>query len=200
MATTVINYLIGNSIEILGFLFGIIYVILAIRENFWCWMAGIVNVLMYIIVFYNSAVYGMMGLQIIYLVMSVYGLVVWSGWLKKKGEKAQPPVVTTPITQRWKLIVVVAGLALTIGWVLSFSDNTIPWMDGLTTSLGLAATWMTARKYIESWLVWIVSDLICVGLYAYIGLPLTMVFYIVLFAMAIVGYLQWRKSMNTIKA
>jgi nicotinamide mononucleotide transporter len=194
MVTTVFNYLIGNLIEILGFLFGIVYVILAIRENFWCWMAGIVNVLMYIIVFYQSAVYGMMGLQVIYLFMSVYGLVLWSGWLQKKSVKEHRPIVRIEPRHWWIYLALIAVLAMTIGWFLNFTDNTIPWMDGLTTSMGLVATWMTAKKYIESWLVWIVSDLICVGLYAYIGLTLTMVFYIVLFAMAIVGYFQWRKN------
>lgn len=213
---TILDYLSANMIEFLGFLFGVIYVILAIRENFWCWIAGLVNVVMYIIVFYEQSLYGMMGLQVIYLFMSFYGLFLWSGLNKliklkgifpgiknpevvsdeagRKNIKEVPQITRMPAGYLWFVAGSIVVCTLIAGYFLTFTDNEIPWMDGLITAMGLAATWMTARKYIENWLVWIVNDLICVFLYFYLGLYLTAAFYIILFTMAIVGYFEWKKK------
>lgn len=191
----VVDYLSRNYIELLGFLFGIIYVILAIKENAWCWVAGIVNVTMYIIVFFDSRLYGMMSLQVIYLVMSIYGLVLWMGWFRKGRAKPKPAIRRVRKTESWIIFSFIAGATLLIGIMLAGTDNQIPYWDGLITSFGLAATWMTARKILDNWLVWIVNDVTCVIIYAFIGLYLTMAFYLLLAIMAVVGYREWKRSM-----
>ncbi|MFO7721824.1 MAG: nicotinamide riboside transporter PnuC [Bacteroidales bacterium] len=197
MTETILRYLAAHYIELLASLFGVIYVILAIRENIWCWIAGIVNVSLYIFVFWQSRIYGMMGLQTIYLLMSIYGLILWAGFIRRKNSKGELPVTNMPGRLRWMIFGATLIAALLTGYLLSFTDNQIPYMDGLTSAMGLAATWMTARKYLENWLVWIVNDAICVALYAYMGLWLTMVLYLIFAIMAVVGYFAWKKSMKT---
>jgi nicotinamide mononucleotide transporter len=198
MADIILQYCTDNYIELLASLFGVIYVILAIRENIWCWIAGIINVSLYIFVFWQSRIYGMMGLQTIYLFMSVYGLVLWAGLIRKKNSRGDLPVTLTPRKTGWILLTFTIFAALLAGYLLSFTDNLIPYMDGLTSALGLVATWMTARKYLENWLVWIVNDVICVALYAYMGLWLTMGLYLIFAIMAVVGYYTWRKSAKNV--
>ncbi len=196
----ILDYLSDNIIEFLGFLFGVIYVILAIKENFWCWIAGIVNVVMYIIVFYERSLYGMMGLQVVYLFMSIYGLLLWSGvYHPEKSKNKKPQIIHITTSWIWILSFSVITATFLTGFLLTYTDNEIPWTDGLITSIGLAATWMTARKYIENWLVWIGNDMLCIFIYLYLGLYLTMAFYIILFIMAIVGYIEWKKKMTTEK-
>lgn len=193
--TPVVDYIFRNYIELLGFLFGIIYVILAIRENAWCWAAGIVNVAMYIIVFYESKLYGMMTLQIVYLIMSVYGLILWTGMFKKSNKTHKLAIRRPTKKETWVIFSFIAVGTLVIGILLSSTDNQIPYWDSLVTSFGLAATWMTARKILDNWLVWIVNDVTCVIIYASIGLYLTMAFYILLAIMAVVGYREWKRNM-----
>jgi nicotinamide mononucleotide transporter len=193
---TFIAYLSENYIELLGFLFGIVYVVLAIRENYWCWLFGMVNVAMYIVVFLQGKLYGMMSLQVIYLGMSVYGLIRWRGKTGDAGGRVQK------IPTRTLLISLLSILFLTLlsVWILRFTDNSSPWMDGLITAMGLVATWMTARKYLENWLVWIVNDAICVGFYLYAGLYLTTVLYAIFLTMAVVGYIEWKRKMERVAA
>lgn len=192
-------YLQTHSIELFGFLFGIIYVVLAIRENPWCWVAGIVNAGLYVWVFFESRFYGASGLQGIYLLMSVYGWLFWLGIGKKREQKA--PAVTHTPDRWWPLLIgLIAGGSLLFGFLFSQTDNPIPWWDGTTTAMGLVATWMAARKHLENWLVWIVNDTLCTVIYASQGLYLTMVLYLVLGIMAVVGCFQWRKNLTSATA
>jgi nicotinamide mononucleotide transporter len=194
----VAEYFLENYIELTGFLFGVIYVILVIREHYLCWVAGSINVVIYIVVFFHNNLYGMSLLQVFYLIMSVYGFLLWRGVLETKGKRNSGQVISNMPWKTWLFIMILLMLTVLLtGYLLSFTDSEIPWLDSLITMMGLAATWMTARKYIESWWVWIVNDLICVFVYLYLELYLTAALYAVFFVMAIVGYFAWRKRMQT---
>lgn len=199
MLNVIIEYLSKNIIEILGFIFGITYVLLAIKQSFWCWIAGIINVSMYIIVFYQERLYGDAVLQIFYLVMSFYGLLLWTGIVSasaKNDHNNKIPIRKTDQKTQKYLLFFVFVVAIMSGYLLSKTDNDIPYLDGLTTALGLAATWMTARKLLENWLVWIFTNILCVAIYAYKGLYPTMIFYLLLAIIAYSGYNEWKKEFN----
>jgi nicotinamide mononucleotide transporter len=191
-----LQYLTSNWVELLGFAFGILYVILIIRENVWGWVAGIANVGLYIVIFFGNRIYGAGILQCIYLAMSMYGLYSWLGRGKKSDQKKTPSISRTPIYRWLPILLFIFAGSISGGILLSYSDNPVPYWDGITTALGLAATWMTARKYLENWLVWIVNDIICTLVYASQLMYLTTILYLVLATMAVVGYLQWRKSLK----
>jgi len=196
----VVNYLSDHLIELTGFLFGVIYVVLVIREHYLCWVAGSINVIIYIVVFYQNSLYGMSLLQLFYLFMSIYGFLLWRGLYKPPGGTGAQQIRNIPVKLGWIVAAMVFIAAIVTGYLLSYTDSTIPRIDGATTILGLAATWMTARKFIENWLVWIVNDLVCVLVYLWIGLYLTAALYLVFFVMAIVGYLAWRKRIDPAKS
>ena len=183
-----------NYIELLGSLFGITYVVLATRQNIWCWLAGIINVTLYIYIFFNSSLYGDMGLQIFYLVLSVYG---WYSWKYGKS-KDEERLIITKLRVNTGLILLVLALIFSFGFghLISYTDSDVPYWDGATTALGLIATWMTARKILENWLVWVFTDLLCVGIYYYKELYPTSVFYLIMTILAIFGYFKWRKDMK----
>ncbi|MBI9033363.1 MAG: nicotinamide mononucleotide transporter [Bacteroidales bacterium] len=191
-----IDWILQNYIEILGLVFGVAYVILAARQNIWCWATGIVNVSMYIYIFYVARLYGDMSLQIFYLVMSFYGIYQWKfGKTLNEGSLSirniSPKILITSgffTLAAWMLV----------GWLLTKTSSDIPYWDGLTTALGLTATWMTARKYIENWMLWIFTDALCVGIYFYKELNLTAFFYGFLTLMAIYGYREWKKQQKAL--
>jgi len=76
-----------------------------------------------------------------------------------------------------------------------FTDSTVPFWDGLTTALSLAAQYMLSRKLLENWWVWMSADLVYIALYYYKDLYLTGVLYAAFFVMCIAGYSGWRKSL-----
>ena len=84
--------------------------------------------------------------------------------------------------------------------LVTFTDSNVPFWDSLTTSLSVVAYWLLSRKYVEQWLVWLAVDVITVGLYIYKDIPLTAGLYALYSALAIAGYMRWRRVIESEKA
>ena len=189
------NWLTDHYIEIVGALAGIVYVFLEIRQSIWLWPLGIVTSAMYIWVFFTSKFYADMGLQTYYVLISVYG---WYWWLKggKKFNTDSLPVTKVSIKLSATLLLVFIALFGIIWFLLvNYTDSPVPVGDAFTTALSIVATWMLARKIIEHWILWVIADLVSMGLYIYKGLYPTVVLFAVYTAMAIIGYREWRKTL-----
>ncbi len=98
---------------------------------------------------------------------------------------------------RWLPLGAITALAFgVILWVLlRFTDSNVPYGDSFTTALSIAGLWMLAQKYVEQWLVWIVVDAVCAGLYFYKGLYPTAGLYALYTVIAVFGYFEWRRLM-----
>lgn len=189
----VLNYIQVNWVEITGSILSLIYLYLSIRQKVSLWIFGFLASALYVVVFFDSKLYADMSLQLYYLVVSVYG---WINWKRGKEEKELPATVTTK--KMWfKLALATVAIYFIYYFVLLyFTDSTIPKSDSLVGALSIIATWMLARKLIENWLVWIVADALCVGLYIYKGLYPTVILFVIYTVMAVVGYIQWRKAIE----
>jgi nicotinamide mononucleotide transporter len=196
MVQTVTEWLLVNKIELLGAILGILYIRFSIKQNIFTWPMGILTSAIYIIVFFQSALYAAMGLQFYYVAISIYG---WYYWLKGKNEDN---ISLLPIrTVNKQLWIKIAGISLllyaAIFFILiRFSDSDVPFMDTLTTSFSIVATWMLARKYIENWLIWIFVDFVSIGLYIYKSLWPTVVLFVVYTVLAFVGYVEWKNDLK----
>ncbi len=188
------EWISARAIEIAAVLFSLAYLYFSIRQQILLWPMGIISAVLYMAVFYQSKFYADMGLNGYYLVVSVYG---WIHWRRAGKEGAVLPVsrVTAPAAV-WLGLLTLTGF-LGIGWILDrFTDSPIPYWDALTTAASFAATWMLARKILEHWIVWIFVDAISIGLYLYRGLYPTLVLFAVYTTMAIIGYLEWKKTIR----
>jgi nicotinamide mononucleotide transporter len=178
--------------EAVGVVFGVAYVALAIRENPWCWPAGMVSVLTFAAVFGHARLYGAAALQLVYLGFSIYG---WHAWRHGGERGGRLSVSRTPARWAWGLTVGSAlgsvALGLFFAWL---TDDALPLLDGGTTAVSLAAQWMATRKWLESWLAWIAVDAVYVGMYASQRLHGTAVLYALFLGMAVLGYREWRAS------
>jgi nicotinamide mononucleotide transporter len=180
--------------ELVAVLFGFVYVWLAIREDPRCWPVGIVNVGIYFFVFFHARLYATAVLQAVYVVLSVYG---WRQWRRGGASGGRLVVSSTP--PRWAAGLAAAGVAgsLGLGLFLRYrTDAALPFPDAATTAFSLVAQWMTTRKWLENWLVWIAVDVVYLGVYSSQGLYLSTGLYAVFLVMAALGYRQWRTSMT----
>ena len=191
-----IDWAFSNKVELLGTLFGLIYVWLSIRQSLHTWTAGIITSLLYCWVFFEAKFYAGMGLQGYYLIISIYGLWSWRRGGENSSEGETLHVSCTKVNLWVKLFILNLFLTFLMYSLLSrYTDSPIPFGDAFTTSLSIIATWMLARKKIEQWLIWIFIDLISSGLYLYRGLYPTVFLFLVYAVMAVIGYYEWRKEL-----
>jgi nicotinamide mononucleotide transporter len=196
MINAVTEWLLSNKIELLGAILGILYIIFSIRQNILTWPTGLLTSILYTVVFFKSGVYAAMSLQVYYIFISIYG---WFFWLKGKNTNYKSGVPVQFVkTSLWIKIGVISILIyfIILFILINYSDSNIPYLDTLTTSLSIVATWMLAKKYIEQWIIWIFVDLVSSGLYIYKNLWPTVVLFIVYTVMAFLGYIEWKKDIK----
>lgn len=180
-------------IEAIAVVFGLFCVWLSIRQNIWCWPTGLVQVVLYLVVFYHAKLYSDLVLHGIYVVLQVYG---WYSWLH--GGSDRGPLRVSQLRVRWRVGWVVVALAGTAAWgtgMATFTDAAVPYWDAFTTVASLVAQWLLTRKRLESWYFWIAVDIVAIGVYWYKSLFLTAGLYSVFLIMAIAGFLVWRGSL-----
>ena len=181
-------------LELTGTLVGLIYLWLEYRASVWLWAANIVMPLIYIFVYYDSGFYADMGINVYYLVASLYG---WIMWRRGRDNGKELPISHTPRREIALMGSIFAVLMLGIWLILiNFTDSTVPLGDTFTTALSVVALYMLAKKYVEQWLVWIVVDVVCAALYIYKGLYPTAILYLLYSVVAWFGYRRWLKMMK----
>ena len=182
-----------TALELFGAILGALSVYLSVRQNIWSWPTAIINVTVYAVVFYHAKLYADAGLQVIYAVLSIYG---WYEWLHG-GEHRTALRVTRTSSRLGALLtgIAIVGSAA-LGTLLSrTTDAALPFMDSFLSSTSLVAQWMMTRKKLENWLVWIGVDVLYVGVFIYRHLYITAALYAVFLALAVRGYVDWRRSM-----
>lgn len=182
-----------DPIEIAGAVLGVICVVLFVRQNVWAWPTGIVNVGLYIVVFYRAKLYADMGLQVVYVVVSLYG---WYQWLHPGEGRRELPVTRVSLREGVILgLVTLATGAFMAHTLATHTDAALPYWDSATVAVSLAAQWLMTRKKLENWMLWIGADLVMIGIYLVKALHPTAALYAVYTVLAILGLRTWRKSM-----
>lgn len=180
-----------NLIEWSGTLFGLICVVLTVRQNIWCWPAGLVQVLLYIFVFYEARLYSDMILHMIYVVLQIYG---WWTWLHGGKDRGKLPVskITGFGAIVWTVVAILGSTGT--GFLMHrYTDASLPYWDAWIMVLSLIAQYLMARKILESWLIWITVDILALGVYSFKGLYTTTGLYGVFLILSIIGLLSWKK-------
>ncbi|MFZ5951670.1 MAG: nicotinamide riboside transporter PnuC [Candidatus Rifleibacteriota bacterium] len=181
-----------SSIEIVAVVFGFLCVFFTIRENIWCWPTGLVQVFLYIFVFYDAKLYSDVILHIIYVFMQFYG---WYFWLHGGRERDEAKVTT--MNGNWQVASLLLSIAATLAlghFMATRTDASFPYADAFTTAFSLAAQWLMSRKKLESWFFWIAVDVVAIWVYYSKALHLTAGLYTAFLVMAIIGLLSWKKS------
>jgi nicotinamide mononucleotide transporter len=184
-----------SPLEILGFVLSVIAVWLTARQHIWCWPIGIVSVIVYAIVFIDVKLYSDAALQVIYVFLQAYG---WYIWLRT----GPSPAVQRPVNRiagATAALLLAAGAAATgaVGYTMATrTDAALPYWDAGTTVFSLVAQWLMARKVLECWGLWIVVDVVYVGIYLAKDLRLTALLYGIFIALAWYGWQQWHSDLH----
>ena len=179
-----------TPLELISFALAVTTVLLNIRQNHWAWLFSIASSSTYAVVFFDARLYGDSGLQLVFIAASVWG---WWQWLR--GTTETKLVVTRLDRAGWLRALLGWGAAfLALSWFLSNYTNTdVPHMDGFLTAGSLVGQLLLARKKVENWHVWVIVDVLYVGLYVFKDLHVTAVLYAIFVLLAARGLRAWSK-------
>ena len=183
-------------IEITATVFGFLCVVLTIRRNIWCWPVGLVQVLLFIVIFYDARLYSDLILHVIYVGMQLYG---WYCWRTPPGESRDGSLQVSALGTRplavWVLVTALGTFAWGYG-MQRWTNAAVPYGDAFTTVASLVAQYLLARKKLDSWLFWIAVDVTAIAIYLHKSLIPTTVLYTTFLGLAIIGFVAWRRQLD----
>lgn len=185
------------ALEITGVLFGLLSVWFAKKDNILVFPTGLVSTSIYAYLLWQWELLGDSMINMYYFVMSIYG---WYHWTRKNG--AEELFTIGRMTNKEKIYGSIIFLSTIIFVVLIYLyfDKFTTWysyLDTLLTALFFVGMWLMAQRKIENWIFWIVGDVLSVPLYLAKGYTFTSLQYLIFTILAIFGYLEWKKILNS---
>ena len=182
-----------NAVEIFGLCTGTLSIALLIKQNIWTWPIGIAYTLASLYIFFTAKLYADFALHVFFLFMSFYG---WYYWLQgnSRSDSELPVSRESKKVLAYSIIICVLAIILASNLFTIYTDAELPYWDNTTSILSVLAIWLQSRKKIESWVFWLIIDILSVGIYFYKDLYLYSLLYSIYVAMAFFGYATWLKS------
>jgi nicotinamide mononucleotide transporter len=177
-----------TPLELLSFLLSVATVWFNIRQSHWGWLFAIISSATYGLVFFGSRLYGDMGLQLVFIAVSIFG---WYQWLHGDDSHERCPSRRSrarPLPRGCSL----AGRFCRAGVVpQDLHRYRCAEFGRLPDGRQLVGQLLLSRKKIENWHVWIIVDVLYVALYLHKHLMLTAILYAVFVGMAVMGLRAW---------
>ena len=202
-AFTLLGYQI-SWLEFIGTLFNLACVILAARRNMWTWPVGIVGVVLFGALFWQINLYADVFEQVYYLITGVVGWYLWGSVKHRKDKKVL--VTTNSLKTNLAWVAAIAATSAAATWALSnihtwlptlFPEPaSLPAIDATTTVMSFAAQYLMMRRKLENWILWIIVDIVAVGLYWYKDVPFVSLLYLIFLFNAVYGFISWKKDRN----
>ena len=185
----VAGFMAQSWLQMVAVICAILYLVLVVRENIWCWFFAFVSTALFIYVFHAVALFSESLLNIYYLVMAVYG---WWQWRQKESK--------IPLKiQRWQVkthgIILLLSLVLTpfLGYYMASVGAAFPYLDAFVAILSVIATIMVAKKVFENWYYWLLIDSLSIYLFWQKQLYFVAALYVIYIVLIFVGIKAWNK-------
>jgi nicotinamide mononucleotide transporter len=181
-------------LEAAGVLFGVLYLVLAIRESLWCWPAAFMSSVLTIVVMFGARLYSEAALNVFYAAIAVYGWYQWRYGGRRSGE-SELPISVWPLKNHVLAIGGSVALSAALGWLMSrHTDAAYPYLDAFVTVSSIVTTYMVARKLLENWLYWLVVDSLSMYLYWQRGLNLYVGLFGIYLVLVVIGLVRWHRD------
>ena len=188
------SFIAQNWIEITAVILAILYLVLAVKQNILCWVAGIMSSVLYFFIMQSAGLYMEAYLQVFYVVMGFYG---FSQWRAGDTNNTIFVVNTWSKYQHLTAISIILALSFLSGFLLErFTDAALPFLDALVTWGAVVATYMVAKKLLENWIYWFVIDATSIYLFISRDLWLTAILFMIYIIIIYFGYQSWSKIKN----
>ena len=184
------------GLEIFAVFFGFLSVWFSKNNNVLVFPTGLINTSIFVYLLFKWELLGDMIINAYYFVVSIYG---WYYWTRKNSNNVYTPISKVNYNDQ-KIILVISILsAIFVSLMYTFFNKwsgLVSYIDIITTSIFFAGMWLMARRKIESWIFWIIGDIISIPLYLYKGLTFTSFQYFIFTFIAIAGYYKWKSIYN----
>ena len=181
-------------LEAAGVLFGVLYLVLAIRESLWCWPAAFMSSALTVVVMFGARLYSEAALNVFYAAIAVYGWYQWRYGGRRSGE-SELPISVWPLKNHMLAIGGSVALSAALGWLMSrHTDAAYPHLDAFVTVSSIVTTYMVARKLLENWLYWLVVDSLSMYLYWQRGLNLYVGLFGIYLVLVVIGLVRWHRD------
>ena len=183
-------------LELFAVIMNITSVVYAKRNNILVYPTGLIGTGIFVYILLNFSLLGDTIINAYFFSMSIYG---WYFWSRKKDEVFINQVSTINRNEIKYLFILAISSLIFIYFVYDYFDKWNNWtayVDNITTAMFFVAMWLMARRKIESWIFWIIGDLITVPLYFYKGLTISSIQYIIFLILAVLGYISWKKILD----
>lgn len=187
----------STALEIIAVIAGILSVWFSRKENILVYPVGLINTIAYVYISFNYHLPGEAVVNFYYTVMSIYG---WILWAKKDKQLHHVLHISYSSAKEWKqqllffaLFFIAFYISISL-WKHFFFEGAIPWADGFASATAFTAMWLMAKKKVESWYWWILTNIASAPLYYVKGLALTSVYYVILLGLAVWGLYDWKRK------
>lgn len=182
-----------GQIELFATIASIICVVAAVKHSKLTWYYGALGALLFGYIFYEYKLYSDAMLQLLFYLPLQY--VGWKSWASTAEQKGMTAVRSlNPST----FVLILFGFfiaTITTGYVMSeYTDAALPYPDAVTTWMSIVAQILMIRKYWESWIWWIIMDILAIGIYFTKGLYVTSGLYVIFLVLATYGLISWLKN------
>ena len=184
-------------LELFAVTMNILSVIYAKRNSILVYPTGLIGTGIFVYILYNFSLLGDMIINFYFVLMSIYG---WYYWAQKKDGESLNKVSRTSTNEYYFILALGLISLLSIYAIYNFYDKWDSWtayVDTITTAIFFVAMYLMARRKVESWIFWIIGDLITIPLYFYKGLTISSIQYLIFLILAILGYISWKKILNS---
>ncbi len=181
-----------SPLEVVAVICAVLYLLLAIRENIWCWLFAGISTAIYIWLFFDARLYMESLLNVFYFGMAIYG---WSVWQGGRTEDQDLPVSVWPARRHVAAVIAIVVLVMLVGTLLArYTDAAFPYIDSATTFAAIWATFLVARKVLENWWYWLAIDTVSIFIYWSRDLELTSLLFVLYVGMIPFGLVRWTRS------
>ncbi len=183
-------------LELFAVTMNILSVIYAKRNSILVYPTGLIGTGIFVYILYNFSLLGDMIINFYFVLMSIYG---WYYWSQKKDGETLNKVSRTSTNEYYFILILGIISLVSIYFIYNYYDKWNSWtayVDNITTAIFFIAMYLMARRKVESWIFWIIGDMITIPLYFYKGLTISSIQYLIFLILAILGYMSWKKILN----